>query len=120
MKSATAYCQKSFGQLFIAVFLMMFLSSCYSVRVVNKNGIPEADPLNSSGDFYKGKKVHTLDTVITLKPQEGEFSLIERCPSGGCYSFEYRVTFGGVLLNVITFGRKREVKIKYVCQKQSD
>ena len=64
--------------------------------------------------------MHVLDTVISLKLQEGEFSLIERCPSGGCYSFEYRATFGGVLLNAVTFGRKRQVKIKYVCLKQSD
>jgi hypothetical protein len=88
--------------------------------MVNKDGIPEADPLNTSGDFYKGKKVHVLDTVISLKPIQGEFYLIERCASGGFYSFEYRVTFGGILLHTITFGKKRQVKIKYVCLKQSD
>ena len=106
--------------LLLASIALMLFSSCYSVRVMNKDGIPESDPLNTSGDFYKEKKVHVVDTVISLKPQEGEFTLIERCPSGGCYSFEYRVTFGGLLLNTITFGRKREVKIKYVCLKQSD
>jgi hypothetical protein len=106
--------------LFFIAGLLFFFSSCYSVRVINKDGSPESDPLNTSGDFYKGKKVHVLDTVISLKIQEGDFSLIERCPGGGFYSFEYRTTFGGVLLNAITFGRKRQVKIKYVCLKQSD
>ena len=101
----------------LVIVAIIFLSSCYSVRIVNKDSIPEPDPLNTSTDFYRGKKVHVLDTVITLKPQEGEFTLIERCASDGFYSFEYRVTFGGVLLNTITFGRKRQVKIKYVCLK---
>ncbi|WP_170971047.1 hypothetical protein [Ilyomonas limi] len=104
----------------VTILLSLLLSSCYSVRLMNKNGIPEPDPLNTSEDFYRGKRVHVLDTVITLKPVEGEFYLIERCASGGFYSFEYKVTFGGVLLNVITFGKKRQVKIKYVCLKQSD
>ena len=119
MESSVLSNRKKSHVLFI-VITMIFFSSCYSVRVMNKDGIPEPDPLNTSGDFYKEKKVHVVDTVISLKPQEGEFTLIERCPSGGCYSFEYRVTFGGLLLNTMTFGRKREVKIKYVCLKQSD
>ncbi|WP_315823302.1 hypothetical protein [Paraflavitalea speifideaquila] len=97
---------------------LFFLSSCYSVRIVNRDGTPEPDPMNTSGNFYRGKKVHVLDTTITLKLTEGEFYLIERCPSGGFYSVEYRVTFGGVLLSAITFGKKRKVKIKYVCLKE--
>ena len=120
MKSSAADHKKPFRKLFIATVLMVFLSSCYSVRVVNRDGVPEPDPMNTSGDFYKGKKVHVLDTVIKLKPQESEFTLIEKCLTDGFYSFEYRVTFGGVLLNTITFGRKRQVKIKYVCLKQND
>ena len=108
------------SRLFIVTCTVVIFSSCYSVRVVNKDSIPEPDPLNTSGDFYKGKKVHVVDTVIRLKPQEGEFSLIERCVTDGFYSLEYRVTFGGVLLNTVTFGRKRQVKIKYVCIKQTD
>ena len=110
---------RKFRLLLITCTIVIF-SSCYSVRVVNKDAVPEPDPLNTSGDFYKGKRVHELDTVIRLKPQEGEFTLIERCPTDGFYSFEYRSTFGGVLLNAVTFGRKRQVKIKYVCIKQSD
>jgi hypothetical protein len=101
-------------------FTLVFFTSCYSVRIVNKEGVPEPDPLNNSGNFYKGKKVHVLDTTISLKLTEGEFHLIERCATGGFYSFEYRVTFGGVLLSAITFGKKRRVKIKYVCLKEQN
>lgn len=103
--------------LLLLSLVLFSLTSCYSVRVVNREGIPEPDPLNTSGDFYKGKKVHVLDTTISLKLTEGEFFLLEKCPTGGFYSFEYRVTFGGVLLSAVTFGKKRRVKIKYVCLK---
>jgi hypothetical protein len=99
--------------------LIVLLTACYSVRVVNREGVPEPDPLNTSNDWYKGKKVHQLDTTISLKLLEGEFFLIEKCPSG-FYSFEYRSTLGGVLLSGITFGKKRRVKIKYVCLKESN
>jgi hypothetical protein len=99
----------------------MFLSSCYSVRVMNKNAVPEPDPFNTSTDFYKGKKTHVLDTTIGLKLAEGDFHLIVKpCSDRGFYSFEYRVTFGGVLVSAITFGKKRKVKIKYVCVKETD
>ncbi|MDP2113616.1 MAG: hypothetical protein Q8K69_06125 [Bacteroidota bacterium] len=106
--------------LLLASIFLVFLSSCYSVRIVSRDGVPEPDPINTSNDFYKGKNVNVIDTTITLKLQEGEFYLIEKCAAGGFYSFEYRVTFGGVLLNAITLGKKRQVKVKYVCLKQSD
>jgi hypothetical protein len=111
--------RKNLSVLLFSCFIILFsLSSCYSVRIVNKDGTPEPDPLNNSGNFYKGKKVHVIDTTISLKLHEGDFYLIEKCPSGGFYSVEYRVTFGGVLLSAITFGKKRKVKIKYVCLKE--
>jgi len=105
--------------LVITSIVLFLLSSCYSVRIVSRDGVPEPDPLNSSGDFYKGKKVNVIDTTVTLKLLEGEFFLIEKCSSGGFYSFEYRATFGGVLLYAITLGKKSQVKVKYVCLKQS-
>ena len=105
--------------LLLCIFPVL-LSSCYSVRIVNREGVPEPDPLNTTNNWYKGKKVHTLDTTISLKLTEGEFFLLEKCPTGGFYSFEYRVTFGGVLLSAVTFGKKRRVRIKYVCLKESD
>ncbi len=112
--------KKPVALLLFVFFAIIFCSSCYSVRMVNKDGIPEPDPLNNSDNFYKGKKVHVLDTTISLKLTEGEFHLIERCSTGAFYSLEYRVTFGGVLLSAITFGKKRKVKIKYVCSKEQN
>ena len=104
----------------MAVIISLILSSCYSVRIVSRDGVPEPDPMNTSGNFYKGKKVNVLDTTISLKLYEGDFHMIERCAGGGFYSLEYRVTFGGVLLSAVTLGKKRKVKIKYVCLKQDN
>ncbi len=104
----------------LSCFVLLSLTSCYSVRIINKDGVPEPDPLNTTGNFYKGKKVYTLDTTIKLKLAEGEFHLIERCTECGFYSIEYRNTFGGVLLSAITFGKKRRVKVKYVCIKNTN
>jgi hypothetical protein len=114
------YVSRKLQQFLLFCLALIILSSCYSVRLVNKDGVPEPDPLNQSGNFYKGLKVHVLDTTIKLKLAEGEFHLIERCAAGGFYSFEYRVTFGGVLLSAITFGKKRKVKVKYVCLKEQN
>ena len=116
----TRNARKRHATLLLVSFALLFFTSCYSVRLVNKDGVPEPDPLNNSDNFYKGLKVHVLDTTIKLKLTQGEFHLIERCAAGGFYSFEYRVTFGGVLLSAITFGKKRKVKIKYVCLKEQN
>ncbi|WP_276482718.1 hypothetical protein [Paraflavitalea pollutisoli] len=94
------------------------LTSCYSVRFVDKQGVGKPNPLNQSKDaFTRGLDVITLDTTIKLKPHLGSPMLLESCNGNGFYYFEYRVTFGGVLLSAITFGRKRQVRIKYVCMK---
>ncbi|NEU10495.1 hypothetical protein GZH53_19370 [Flavihumibacter sp. R14] len=94
------------------------LPSCYSVRLISRDGIPEPDYTNNSQDFYKNKQVHVLDTTIRLKGPEGDFTMIQNCGSGGFYSLEYRSTLGGVLLSAITFGKVRKVKVKYVCLKE--
>lgn len=120
MESSTFSNKRKIRTLLLTSIILVFLSSCYSVRIVSRDGVPEPNPINTSDDFYKGKNVNVIDTTITLKLQEGEFYLIEKCAAGGFYSFEYRATFGGVLLNAITLGKKRQVKVKYVCLKQSD
>lgn len=105
--------------LLAALCCMALMSSCYTVRFINKNGTGAPDPLNQRNDpFTKGLQVVTLDTTISLKPQLGHPLLLESCSSGGFYYFEYRVTFGGALLSAVTFGRKRQVRIKYVCLKE--
>ena len=120
MNIQTKFSGKITGLLLLPGIVLILLSSCYSVRVVNRDGVAENDPENMSDDWYRGKKVHKLDTTISLKLLEGEFFLLEKCPSGCFFSFEYRVTFGSVLLSGVTFGKKRRVKIKYVCQKESN
>ena len=98
---------------------VLLLTSCYSVRFVDKRGTGEPDPFSKSDDpFFRGLKVTTLDTTITLKPHLGDPMFLESCNARGFYAFQYRVTFGGVLLSAITFGRKRQVRIKYVCMKE--
>ena len=106
---------------FVAAFcLLLFLPSCYSVRVTSRHAVPEPNPANLVNGFYRQMQVHTLDTVITQKILDSEFTLNLPCPGGGLYSVEYRATLGGVLLNAITFGRRKTVRIKYVCSKEEN
>ncbi|HUH32976.1 MAG TPA: hypothetical protein VLZ28_03430 [Daejeonella sp.] len=111
---------KSLRRHFILLAFLMFFSSCYSVRVISRDGVPEPDLTNDSRDFYKNKMVHVLDTTIKLKVAEGEFHLVKKCAAGGFYSFEYRNTLGGVLLSAITLGKVRRVRVKYVCLKEQN
>ena len=46
------------------------------------------------------------------------FFNIKDCDGGSLHSVEYRTTFGGLLLYVVTFGSKKQVKIRYVCTKE--
>jgi len=106
-----------FSRLFLLTALS-FLCSCYSVRVISRDGVPEPDYTNNSQDFYKNKLVHVLDTTIRLKGPEGDFTMIRNCGPAGFYSLEYRSTLGGVLLSAITLGKVRKVRVKYVCLKE--
>lgn len=101
-------------RVFLPVLLSVGLSSCYSVRLVSRDGIPEPALSNDSQDFYKNMKVFVVDTTIHLKPTEGSFSLIRNCGPSGFYAVEYRVSLGQVLLSGITLGRVRKVNVKYV------
>lgn len=112
------YLPKNIRLIFLSIGLLVIFQSCYSVRLINTNGVAEPDPTNMTEGFYRNKQVHIIDTVITLKPVQAEFSLLEKCSQGGFYSVEYRATFGGVLLSAVTFGKKRKVKVTYVCLKE--
>lgn len=107
-----------FSVLFISVFLF---TSCYSVRLRNINGAPQLDPFSDRDDYYRGMAVTELDTVIGKKLTSKDFTYhikeTDACESGKINIIEYRNTFGGLLLNLITFGNKRKVKIIYVCEK---
>ncbi|MXV51500.1 hypothetical protein GS399_11010 [Pedobacter sp. HMF7647] len=114
---------KIYKQLFIKCLLcaafFICLSSCYSVRIISRDGVPQPDYTNNSPDFYKNKMVLVIDTTIRLKVHEGDFSLIKGCSTQGFYALEYRMTFGDVLVSGITFGKVRKVRVKYVCIKEN-
>lgn len=100
---------------------LLLTSGCYSVRLQTTTGIPMPDPINERTDFYRNMLVIEKDTVIRLGALEKEFTLlIKDCESGALHTVEYRNTFGGLLLSAITFGKRRKVKIKYVCIKPSN
>ena len=94
------------------------MQSCYSVRISNVTGAPEPDPVNFESGFYRGKAVHVIDTTVNLSLLENHVLVLETCPSGCFHTIEYRVTLGSVLLSGITFGKQRNIKVKYVCLKE--
>jgi len=99
--------------------LALIMTSCYSVRFQVANG--QWEPADTEReDSYAGYNVHTLDTIVTRKLTTGShYFNITKCPSEALHTVEYRATFGGILLNAVTFGRKKKVKIKYVCIKEN-
>ena len=109
---------------FVFCLICTILTSCYSVRLRNVNGTPQPDPFSNRDDYYRGMAVVELDTVIGIKITSKDFTYLikekEACESGKLNIIEYRNTFGGVLLSAVTFGKKRKVKIKYVCEKPSN
>lgn len=111
---------KPFSLFLLSFLLSAGLSSCYSVRLISRDGIAEADLSNESQDFYKNKKVFEIDTTINLKLSDGSFSLVRNCGPTGFYAVEYRVSLGHVLLSGITLGRVRKVKVKYVRLKEEN
>lgn len=111
-------------RLIVVLGLMVLLHSCYSVRFVSINGDEQPDPLSERTDYYRDMEVVELDTVITAKVTTQDINYLIKetsaCKSGKLHTIEVRNTFGAVLLSAITFGRKRKVKIKYVCQLQTN
>ncbi len=110
-----------FPILFFALVFSILFQSCYSVRLRSINGVPMPDPVGDRTDYYRGMQVIELDTTISIDLVTKDFTLLiketDLCKSGKLHTIEYRNTFGGVLLSGITLGRKRKVKIKYVCMK---
>nr|WP_299344737.1 hypothetical protein [Allomuricauda sp.] len=108
----------------VFIFLgMLLLNSCYSVRFRSVEGTPEPAFPMVRDDYYRTMQVIELDTVITIGALDKDFTYLikksDLCPSGKLHTIEYRNTLGAVLLSGITFGRKRKVKIKYVCMKSN-
>lgn len=101
------------------VALSFLLVSCYTVRLRSVNGAMQPDPLMSRDDYYRGMEVVELDTIIKIDVTSKDFTYLiketDKCKSGKLHTIEFKNTFGGSLLSVVTFGRKRKMKIKYVC-----
>lgn len=102
---------------FLILVLALSLQSCYSVRVVNRYGTPDPKPNDLKG-YYRDKNVQEIKKTVKLNITESDAMSIEPCSEGGFHSVEYRVSFGMVLLNFITFGRVKKIKVKYVCLKE--
>ncbi len=106
-------------RIFLYLCIVLTISSCYSVRFQVSNGQWESADTEIDGS-YAGYNVHTLDTIVTIKSTTGkDYFNIYDCPSGALHTVEYKNSLGSILLNCITFGRKKKVKIKYVCIKEN-
>ena len=105
------------------IISILLLQSCYSVRIRSEQGAYEPEMPLVREDYYRGMAVIELDTIISISATSKDFTLLikksELCPSAKLHTVEYRNTLGSVLLSAITFGRKRKVKLKYVCMKDN-
>lgn len=112
--------------LFGILFVLLVFQSCYTVRLVSTHGTPmpvavEEENFHEEGDFYKDKMFTILDTVVSSSIFTDKISIptkSAKCESGKLFSIEYKNTFGGSLLYLVTFGSKRKVRITYVCMKK--
>ncbi|NER13573.1 hypothetical protein GWK08_09005 [Leptobacterium flavescens] len=99
------------------LLLTVLLHSCYSAVLTSTHGEPMPE-INDREDFFRDKMVIEYDTVVKAGVAI-DYSIIpvqrKRCETGKLHSVEFRNTFGGVLLYLVTFGSKRKVSIKYVC-----
>ncbi|MFT3935950.1 MAG: hypothetical protein QM726_20135 [Chitinophagaceae bacterium] len=105
----------------LAFVLIVCLQSCsYKVIISNQRGTAEPDPLNRDLGFYNGKQVNVIDTVVKLSLVQNGVMAIPVCGEGGFHSVEYKITFGAMLRNTFTFGKRKSIKVKYVCVKDSN
>ncbi len=105
----------------VAAVALLLLQSCsYSIILSNKNGTATASPVNTQIGFYNGKEVIVIDTVVRLSLLKDGVKTINACPIGGFHSVEYKITFGAMLRNTFTFGKRKSIKAKYVCLKNSN
>jgi len=101
--------------------VMCLNQSCsYSVVLSNKFGTAATDPLNRQLGFYNGKAIQVIDTVVPLSLLKDRVMAINACPIGGFHSVEYKITFGAMLRNTFTFGKRKSIKVKYVCLKDTN
>jgi len=104
----------------IALMALAFaaLQSCsYSIKISNKGGVPNPDPLNTEMGFYNRKEVKIIDTVVKLSLLQNGVMALPDCGPDGFHSVEYKITFGAMLRNTFSFGKRKSIKVKIVCIK---
>ena len=114
-RSLTIICR-----LFVFATPLFLFTSCYSVRIMSTKGAPMPPMEMDRDDWYRDKMVVELDTVLKAGTFTDDITfrvLRDNCESGKLYSVEYKNTFGGSMLYLVSFGNKRKVKVKYVCMK---
>lgn len=115
---------KKISKIIILITVSLLLTSCYSIRVRSINGEMQPDPLMLGDDYYRGKQMVELDTVIKIDITSKDFTYLikknDNCKTGKLHTVEFRNTFGGSLLSLVTFGRKRKMNVKYVCMKPTN
>ncbi|MBP0904349.1 hypothetical protein ACFSKN_18895 [Mariniflexile gromovii] len=115
---------KNTSKIIVLLIVCFLLTSCYSIRVRSINGTPQPDPLSNRDDYYRNMEVVELDTVIKIGVTSKDFTYLiketDKCKTGKLHTVEFRNTFGGSLLSMATFGKKRKMKIKYVCMKPAN
>ncbi|MDN3665679.1 hypothetical protein ACFFU1_17010 [Algibacter miyuki] len=108
----------------ILISLSFILTSCYSVRLRSTEGAYQPDPLSTRTDYYRMMAVEEVSEVIKIDVVSKDFTYLikktDACKSGKLHTVEFKNTFGGSMLSLVTFGRKRKMKIKYVCMKPSN
>ncbi len=116
--------KSSISKLCYALIILFLFQSCYSIRLRSINGVPQPDPVGDRKDYYRDMMVIEKDTVIKISATSKDFTYLIKesnsCKTGKLHTIEVRNTFGGVLLSGITLGKKRKMKIKYVCMKPTN
>ena len=103
-------------QIVATIFSLFLLMSCYSVQLKVANSVGGEPDDTETEEITSGELIRELDTVATVKLTTNENPInIRDCESGALHSVQYKSTFGGVLLYLVTLGRKRTVKVKYMC-----
>ena len=104
----------------LVLTLALTMVSCYSVRFQVENGQWEPEDTEEGDPYYRGYLVRSVPKkVVTKKLITGaDYFNISDCESGALHTVEYKSTLGGILLNLITFGTKKQVKVRYVCIKK--
>ncbi|WP_209404183.1 hypothetical protein [Pseudozobellia sp. WGM2] len=100
------------------LFIIPLLQSCYTTRFVSTHGVPMPPETMQGQDWYRDKMYGEYTAVVkTSVLTDGMMINVpkDKCESGKLFSVEFKDTFGGNLLYLVTFGSRRKVKIKYVC-----